>query len=113
MCDSTGHLLTARAVNEVVWSVLEDLFDEGDVEFPAAVKERDDIRDLVNLDRSFRRSSESRATKMGVAQPDKDIVNRWSKEVRAKGKKPSEALSIHYADQQQLDDCFRRHTQAQ
>lgn len=113
ICDGAGHLLTARSVNEVIWDLLEELYDEGEVKFPMAASCKDDIRELIELDRSFCRSSESRATRMGVSQPDKDIVNRWSKEVKAKGKKPSEALSTHYADQQQLDDCFRRCTQAQ
>ena len=113
MCDAAGFLLTSRSVNEVIWNLLEELHDEGEVEFPIATKGKEDVRELIELDRSFRRSSESRATRMGVAEPDKDTVNRWSKEVKAKGKKPSEALSIHCADQHQLDDCFRRHTQAQ
>ena len=113
ICDENGFLLPSRTVNEGIWSILEEIYDEGGTEFPMAVKNREDIRALVDLDRSFRRSSESRATNMGVAEPDKDIVNRWSGNVRAKGKKPTEALSIHYADQHLLDNCFRRYTQAQ
>ena len=113
MSGENGYLLNAREVNEVIWDILEDVYDARSHEFPKAVENREDIRDLIDLDRSFRRSSESRATKMGVAEPDKNIVNRWSGEVRAKGKKASEALSIHYADQNLLDDCFRRCTQAQ
>ena len=105
-CDEAGCLLTSRSVNEVIWELLEELYDEGEIEFPVAITCKDDIRELIELDRSFRRSSESRATRMGVLEPDKDTVNRWSKEVKAKGKKPSEALLIHCADQHQLDDCF-------
>ena len=112
MCDAGGYLLTTERMNTYLWEALEDVYDEHPKDFPQAINEKDDIRILIQVDRSLRRSSESQATRKRVLKEDKDVVNRWSNEVRAKGRSVSEALSLSYSDQALLDDCFQRYTWA-
>eukprot|EP00980_Cylindrotheca_fusiformis_P012245 scaffold2984_cov80-Cylindrotheca_fusiformis.AAC.3 len=113
-CDPQGFLLPTRRMNSYLWEVLEDLFSSNTTSdlFPKAIGSVEDIQSLIEVDRSPRRSSDSRATAKRVAREDKDVVNRWSQRERAKGAAPVEKMSIHYADQELLDDCFRRYTQA-
>jgi hypothetical protein len=114
ICDDEGFLLSSAVMNQHLWEVLEEIYDEPDreVPFPIAIGKRGDIRDLINLSRSPRRSSELRATKMDVSADDKEIVNRWKRKADAMGKQPVEKLRIHYADQELLDDNFQRYTWA-
>jgi hypothetical protein len=114
ICDDEGFLLSSAVMSQHLWEVLEEIYDEPDreVPFPIAIGKRSDIRDLINLSRSPRRSSESRATKMDVSPDDKEIVNRWKRKADAKGKQPVEKLRIHYTDQELLDDNFKRYTWA-
>jgi hypothetical protein len=112
MCDAQGFLLTTERINTYLWEALEEIYIHHAKEFPKAITEVDDIRSLIQINRSPRRSSESQATRKRVLKEDKDVINRWSNEVRAKGKAVSEALSLAYADQALLDKCFYRYTSA-
>eukprot|EP00980_Cylindrotheca_fusiformis_P018324 scaffold5977_cov98-Cylindrotheca_fusiformis.AAC.1 len=113
-CDPQGFLLPTRRMNQYLWEALEELFvsEETADLFPKAITSPEDIQSLIEVDRSPRRSSDSRATAQRVSREDKDVVNRWSQRERAKGAAPIEKMSIHYADQELLDDCFRRYTMA-
>eukprot|EP00980_Cylindrotheca_fusiformis_P025576 scaffold14111_cov133-Cylindrotheca_fusiformis.AAC.3 len=112
-CDSDGFLMPTARMNQYLWEALEHLFESElrDL-FPKAITTLDDIQEKIEVDRSPRRSSDSRATSKRVAREDKDVINRWSQRERAKGAAPIEKMSLHYADQELLDECFRRYTQA-
>ena len=112
ICDSNGYLLSYAKINEGVWTLLEETFDGDRHMFPNDVKEREDIRELVNIKQTFRRSSDSRAIAEGVKETDIDTVQRWRKKKRAKGKAPSESMRVGYSHQELLNKCFRRYTQA-
>eukprot|EP00980_Cylindrotheca_fusiformis_P008540 scaffold1809_cov107-Cylindrotheca_fusiformis.AAC.4 len=112
-CDPEGFLMPTARMNRYLWEALESLFETESRElFPKAISTLDDIQEKVEVDRSPRRSSDSRATSKRVSREDKDVINRWSQRERAKGAAPIEKMSLHYADQELLDDCFRRYTQA-
>eukprot|EP00980_Cylindrotheca_fusiformis_P024834 scaffold12553_cov76-Cylindrotheca_fusiformis.AAC.5 len=112
-CDTDGFLMPTSRMNQYLWEVLESLFEtEAKELFPKAIMSLDDIQEKIEVDRSPRRSSDSRATSKRVAREDKDVINRWSERERAKGAAPIEKMSLHYADQELLDECFRRYTQA-
>ena len=111
-CDNQGFLLSALEVNDGMWDVLEELYDEDPVQFPIAIETKAMIRELIQINRSGRRSSESQATKAKVHVDDKLIVNRWTKENEARGKAPTEMMRIGYAQQDLLDKCFERYTWA-
>ena len=114
-CDAEGYLTYSATMNEFLWKALETIWDSGGKDsFPVAVLSREKIRELINLNRTGRRSSDSRATSQGVTVDDREIVNRWSNEERSKkkGKRVSQPLRLSYADQALLDECFRRYTEA-
>ena len=112
ICDSQGFLLSTLEVNDSMWDVLEELYDEDSAQFPKAVETKPLIRDLIQINRSGRRTSESQATRMKVHVDDKEIVNRWTRSNNAKGKSPTEKMRIGYAQQDLLDKCFERYTWA-
>lgn len=112
ICDSDGFLMNTSDMNECMWEILEDIYEIAPEMFPTVIIEKDQIRDMINIDRSGRRTSESRALSKRVAADDREIVNRWSSIERAKGKAPSEPMRIAYAQQYLLDECFRRYTSA-
>jgi hypothetical protein len=111
ICDEEGYLLSFPAMNELFWQVLEEVFLEDSNLFPKAIATVDDIPEKINIYRSLRRSSDSRAIKMGVNETDIQIVARWKKKHASKGKAPSEAMHINYAEQELLNECFQRYTQ--
>ena len=62
-CDDQGFLLSSLKVNDSMWDILEELYDKNPVLFPKAIETKAMIRDLIQINRSGRRSSESQATK--------------------------------------------------
>ena len=112
ICDDQGFVLTALDVNDCMWEVLEELYVDNPDDFPQVVENKSMIRGLIQINRSGRRSSESQATKQRVHVDDKEIVNRWGKNEKAKGKNPMEKMRIGYAQQDLLDKCFERYTWA-
>ena len=111
-CDDQGFLLSSLEVNDSMWELLEELYDVNPVQFPKAIESKEMIRDLIQINRSGRRSSESQATKAKVHVDDKMIVNRWTRSNNARGKAPTEMMRIGYAQQDLLDKCFERYTKA-
>lgn len=112
ICDGAGFLLSMTDVNEVMWEALDHILTDQPDLFPQHVTSPEAIREWIQINRTPRRTSESQATRMNVSVDDKEIVNRWSKKERAKGKNPTEPLRLGYTDQALLDDCFRRYTEA-
>jgi hypothetical protein len=57
--------------------------------FPASVEDKETLRKRIQAYRTFRRTSDSVAIKMGISQVDIDVVNRWQTLEKAKGSRPS------------------------
>jgi len=57
-----------------------------------------DLFEDFGASRSFQRGSNSQAVNMGVSQPPIDLNNKWSSDVRAKGRKMSLNMCAHYTD---------------
>eukprot|EP00980_Cylindrotheca_fusiformis_P027728 scaffold22529_cov73-Cylindrotheca_fusiformis.AAC.2 len=95
-CDREGFLLPTRRMNSFLWEALESIYDtEAATLFPKAVRSVEDIQVMIEVDRSPRRSSDSRATAQRVSRDDRDVINRWSDRERAKGAAPVERMSLH------------------
>ena len=58
----------------------------------------------------MRRTSILRAIAMKVGNPDVQIIERWRGLQTSQGKAPGEEMQVHYAEQELLNDCFRRCT---
>ena len=52
ICDKEGHLLASREVNKKLWEVLEEFYEEGGLDFPIAIQQKEDFEKFVNLNRS-------------------------------------------------------------
>ena len=111
-CDKDGFVWDSVTINEMLHEALESVYAEKRELFPFGVQTVEDIRLKYGIYRSFRRGSDSRALSKNVSTLDIQVVNRWSKKERAKGDKITERMELHYADQNLLDECFRRYTSA-
>jgi hypothetical protein len=110
--DEEGVILPARAMDDALHEVLEDLFGSKRNLFPATIEDVEELRKRYQVFRSFRRSSDTRALEQQVAQTDIDIVNRWATVEKAKGRRPGQAMRNYYADITLLILPFLRYTWA-
>lgn len=123
IADHKGKTMTTRIIDELLHSILEDLFLEDsqlftlDIRTKATNKEKDLselIHNYYSCFRTFRRSSNSRALEMGKVPKDDDIdvVNRWRTKENSKGKLSSMKMRQHYAEVELLLKPFLRYTRA-
>ena len=111
ICDPEGFVLSMAAMNELFWTVLEEIYDEDPEAFPKAISSVDDIREKINIFRTLRRSSNSHVMNGGkVSGPDINIVERWRKYHLSQGKEPGEEMHVSYAEQEIMNKCFWRYT---
>jgi hypothetical protein len=99
-------------MSESLVAILEDLFDTHRELFPLDITSRESLKDRYQAFRTFRRSSDTRATEEGVAQADIDLVNRWETVERAKGKRQNMPMRLHYAQVELILKPFLRYTWA-
>jgi hypothetical protein len=62
------------------------------------------------ISRSYRKTSETRALRAGIAKGDVETMNRWRKIERAKGKMPQFAMVDHYSNAEQLKTLTWRYS---
>jgi hypothetical protein len=91
---------------------LEELHETARHLFPPNVRSIEDLRKKYHAFRSFRRTSDTRATEKKVDPDDVDIINRWKTVEKAKGKRPSRPMRQHYADFSLLLEPFLRNSWA-
>jgi hypothetical protein len=110
--DEAGIIFGARAMDDALHEILEDLFVTKRSLFPATIEDVEELRKRYQVFRSFRRSSDTRALDQRVAETDIDIVNRWASVEKAKGRRPGQAMRNYYADVTLLILPFLRYTWA-
>ena len=108
ICEDNGYLMSHGAMNEMLWEVMEELWIKNPDSFPKAIKCIEDIRKMIRLFRTMRRASDSQALRMGISQPDINLINRWSDDLRSG--KSSSHLYASYAQQDLLNDVYKRYT---
>ena len=111
-CDNEGFVWDSIAINEMLHEALEAIYTTQRNLFPLGIQTVGEVRLRYGIYRSFRRASDSRAVSQNVSELDIQVVNRWSKKERSKGQRMAERMELHYADQNLLDECFRRYTLA-
>ena len=112
ICEDDGYLMSNSAMNDLFWTILEELYEEDSDDFPNAISSIEDIRSLINIYRTMRRTSNSRALAKKVGESDIKIIQRWRNLQTSRGKAPGEEMQVHYAEQELLNECFRRYTYA-
>jgi hypothetical protein len=110
--DEKGEAYSSRAIVDCLHKILEDLFDEKPTIFPQNIGDKEELKKRFQAFRTFRRTSDTQAVEMKVAQDDIDVVNRWKSTEKAKGVRPSRPMRQHYADMSLLLKPFIRYTWA-
>jgi hypothetical protein len=84
-------------MNNALLEVLEDIFDSQRELFPASLTDKETLRQQYQAFRTLRRTSDTRALELGVAQPDIDLVNHW-KTVEKADSRPNRPMRQWYAE---------------
>ena len=108
ICDDNGYLMRTRDMNEMLWEIMEELYEEDTDLFPKSITSVEDVRTKIQLYRTMRRSSDSQALRKGVTESDVKLVNRWSSSETSGT--ASSILYINYSQQDLLNDIFVRYT---
>lgn len=110
--DDNGKMYRTRDIDDMLHEVLIEIFEDDRNLFPIDITNTELVRRHYQCYRTFRRSSDTRAIEEEVEGLDVDIVNRWAKVERAKGKRPGHKMPIHYAQFELLLKPFLRYTSA-
>jgi hypothetical protein len=110
--DLNGRVLSHRALNDSLLETLEELFGTHQELFPASIPDVETLRKRVQVYRTLRRTSDTRALEQKVGQSDIDVVNRWKALERADGNRPHRPMRQHYAKLELLIGPFLRYTWA-
>jgi hypothetical protein len=108
--DEKGEAYLSRAIDDCLHEILEDLCDEKPTLFRQNIGDKEELKKRFQAFRTFRRTSDTQAVEMKVAQDDIDVVNRWKSIEKAKGVRPSRPMRQHYADVSLLLKPFLRYT---
>ena len=110
--DLNGKAYSTRDMSSSLIEILEDLFDTNRAFFPLDITSKELLKDRYQAFRSYRRSSDTRATEEGVAKADIDLVNRWETVERAKCKRQNMPMRLHYTQVELILKPFLRYTWA-
>jgi hypothetical protein len=108
--DLEGRVYCTRDMSDSLLEILEDLFDTHRHLFPIDITSKEFLRERYQAFRTFRRTSDTRATEMGVSKADIDMVNRWESAERAKGKRQNMPMRMHYTQVELIVKPFLRYT---
>jgi hypothetical protein len=110
--DVSGNVLSHQALNDSLLEVLEELFDSHRELFPPSIPDKETLRQRVQVYRTLRRTSDTRALNQKVSTSDINVVNRWQAVERADGNRPHRPMRQHYAELELLLGPFLRYTWA-
>jgi hypothetical protein len=110
--DIDGRVFSHRVMNDALLELLEELFDSQRELFPPSISSKEILRQRVQVYRTLRRTSDTRAIEKKVNQTDIDVVNRWKSVERADGNRPNRPMRQHYAELELLLEPFLRYTRA-
>jgi hypothetical protein len=77
---------------------------------PQNIGDKEELKKRFQAFRTFRRTSDTQAVEMKVAQDDIDTGNCWKSTEKAKGVRPSRPMRQQYADVSLLLKPFLRYT---
>ena len=97
-------------MSDSLFEILDDLFDSHRHLFPADIFSKSMMKERYQAFRMYRRTSDTRATEMGVSKADIDMVNRWESTERAKGKRQNMPMRMHYTQVELIVKPFLRYT---
>jgi vacuolar-type H+-ATPase subunit I/STV1 len=108
--DTNGRVFSHRVMNDALLELLEELFETHRELFPPSITSLEILRQRVQVYRTLKRTSDTRAIEKKVRQSDIDVVNRWKALERADGNRPNQPMRQHYAELELLLGPFLRYT---
>jgi hypothetical protein len=112
LVNETGEQSTSADMNKAFLELLSEIYEENPKLFGLDVIGVGDLSEKLNVFRSFRRGSESRAVAMKVSEADRYGVNRWKKKEKAGMGKVSHNIDQHFVDITMVEESFIRYTTA-
>jgi hypothetical protein len=100
--DLCGRILSHQSLNNLLLEILEDLFDSHRELFLASITDKETLRKKVQVYKTLRHTSDTRAINKKVLKSDINIVNRWKSVERADGNRPHRPMRQHYAELEEL-----------
>ena len=105
-----GILLSTKYVDDTVHELLNDIFQSDHSLFPPSIDSPEKISYSYQCFRSFRRTSATRATEVGISTNDANTISRWQEGQNKKAKKSSSSMRQHYTQFDLLIKPFLRYT---
>ena len=103
-------MFTTKQLDAKVHEILLEIYEEDINLFPPSISSSEDILDSYKCNRTFRRSSDTRALEQKVDSQDINLVNRWEQATLQQSKKSSQPMKQHYAQFELLLKPFLRYT---
>ena len=110
--NTTGIVYSTNVMDTCLLEILEDLYTERQDLFPPSLTDKEELGNVYQTFRSFRRASVSRAAERGLNTNDINIINRWNTNEKAKGRRPGMVMRQHYTQMELIIKPFLRYTQA-
>ena len=95
-CDKQGNKMSIDDMNDIILDMIEQI-KEKDKDNELDLKEYN-VREEFSINRSFRRGSSTRAQVLEISTDIIELVNRWKKVERAKGRQAKLSMIETYAD---------------
>jgi len=105
-----GIILSVKLVDDMIHALLIDIFHHDSNLFPPSIDTIQKIPTSYQCFRTFRRTSATRATEMGISSNDTNTVNRWQDNQEGKRKKSAKSMHQHYTQIDLLIKPFLRYT---
>jgi hypothetical protein len=107
-CDRQGHIMESHVYQDAYAERLQVIQSSS----TGIIPEDLDVLEEFGISRSFRRGSTSTARTRGVDDKLVDLINRWRKFEKARGRRPTLAMHEHYSDIQILIPELVKYSQA-
>jgi len=105
-----GKIYPTKLVDDTVHELLIDIFQNSANLFPPSIDSPEKIFTSYQCFRTFRRTSATRATEMGISTPDVNAINKWQETGSEKKKKQTSNMHQHYTQFDLLIEPFLRYT---
>ena len=108
--DSKGFLLASRDLDNMLHEILTEIFEMDSSLFPPTITAPEEIIESYRVNRSLRRTANTRALEEKVDGEEINLVNKWE-QMGATGKRMnSQPMKHHYAQFDLLIKPFKRYT---
>lgn len=110
VCDGNGVVLSSAILDHRLHQALKQIYLRESQLFPLSITKKEDIQQKYHCFRTFKRTSNTRATNMKIDSAHVNVVNRWRQVEKAGVKQANLPMDQHYAQIEELSDSFEAYT---